>query len=125
MADERCTVSFAPSAERPPNAPTMKYWNSRFPCSLPFDLYLPKSGMTVVSCSPRVPRWKGEVNWASEDEASVPAFRRWRAAAEDRTAGSWWREAWRTSWVAAREERAIVGGGWCGSMGGSAVQERW
>lgn len=107
MYYEPCTVLFAPSAERPPKAPTMKYWNILLPVSPLEDLYLPKLGITVVSCSFLVPRWKGETNSACEVEASVTAFRRWTAVQHLR-AGNCCRAVWRTSEVAALAGRAIA-----------------
>lgn len=100
-----CTVFFAPIALKPPNAPTMKYWNILFPVSLPC-LYLPKEGMTVVSCSLPVPRWKGERNSACEVEASA-TLRCWTATTEERRAGC--RGIWRRAVVAALARDMVEG----------------
>merc|ERR1712137_944040 len=64
------TVFFAPSALKPPKAPTMKYWKTLLLVSLP-ERYFLKLGMTVVSFLPLVPRVKGELNSACEVEASA------------------------------------------------------
>ena len=68
--------------------------------------------MTVVSCSLRRPRWKGEVNSACEVETSA-LLRLCTVAAEERRAGSCCcgcRAVWRTKAVAALVGRDIVVG---------------
>lgn len=85
----------------------MKYENILLLVSLPDDLYFPKLGITVVSWSFDVPRWKGDRNSACEVDASA-LLRFCTAAAEDRRAGSCCRDTWRTSEAAALEGSAIV-----------------
>ena len=105
-----CTVFFAPMALMPPMVPTMKYWNSLLPVSLPPLLYFPKLGITVVSCAFLVPRWNGLVNSAWEVDASArPRF--CTAAAEERSEGSCCRVLCRTREAAALEERDMSCGG--------------
>ena len=97
----------------------MKYWNILLPVSLPV-LYFPKLGITVVSCSLLVPRWKGDLNMEWVVEAST-ALRFCCTTTEgaDRTAGSWVRGRWRTAEAAALETDMFGGprGGGEGAMG--------
>lgn len=102
-----CTVFFAPNAERPPNAPTMKYWNILLVVSLP-PRYLAKLGTAVVSCLPEDPRLKGDLYSACEVEASVAARFCWTIEVEERSAGTCERVADRTSDEVALEESDML-----------------
>jgi len=94
-------VFFAPSALKPPKAPTMKYWKTLLLVSLP-ERYFLKLGMTVVSFLPLVPRVKGELNSACEVEASARVRLCCCTARGARAAGRVWREAWRATTVERR-----------------------
>ena len=101
---------FAPSALKPPKAPTMKYWKTLLLVSLP-ERYFLKLGMTVVSFLPLVPRVKGELNSACEVEASARVrFCCWTARGA-RAAGRVWRAAWRLTTVERRVGRDMAEGG--------------